>query len=305
MSQLLQGKVAAVTGGATGIGRAIALEYRRQGASVAINFLDDTESREHVDTLRHEMQTTGRQDGRRDNSFWAYAGDISNPEIARQFINRVAEHFGSLDVVVCNAGIARFHEFLSTPDDFIRDHVTVNIQGSYYVTQAAGRQMRELGISGSIIGISSISGLTGSAELVHYTPTKAAVLNLMQSSAVALGRYGIRCNALLPGTVVTQLNQDDLNHDNKRRSVESRTCLGRIGVPEDVSVLCPLTMAVLLEGANHPRPQAIMLTKTCLKLAGPAVFLASDMSRYVVSHPSKIAESPSLTFPLRRQEHKS
>jgi L-rhamnose 1-dehydrogenase len=104
---------------------------------------------------------------------------------------------------------------------------------------------------GSVIGISSISALVGGGRQAHYTPTKAGVLSLMQSAACALGRYGIRCNALLPGTIRTQLNEEDLADDEKRKYMERRIPLGRTGVPKD--------------------------------LAGPAVFLASELSGYVVS----------------------
>ena len=104
---------------------------------------------------------------------------------------------------------------------------------------------------GSIIGISSISALVGGGRQAHYTPTKAGVLSLMQSAACALGRYGIRCNALLPGTIRTQLNEEDLADDEKRKYMEGRIPLGRTGVPKD--------------------------------LAGPAAFLASELSGYVVS----------------------
>lgn len=103
---------------------------------------------------------------------------------------------------------------------------------------------------GSIIGISSISALVGGAQQAHYTPTKAGVLSLMQSAACALGKHAVRCNALLPGTIKTQLNDKDLEDEGKRRYMEGRIPLGRTGVTED--------------------------------LVGPAVFLASDeLSGYV------------------------
>jgi L-rhamnose 1-dehydrogenase len=103
---------------------------------------------------------------------------------------------------------------------------------------------------GSIIGMSSISALVGGGGQTHYTPTKAGVTSLMQSTAVALGKYGIRCNALLPGTIRTQLNEEDLADEVKRGYMEGRIPLGRTGVPAD--------------------------------MAGPAVFLASDqLSGYV------------------------
>jgi L-rhamnose 1-dehydrogenase len=129
--------------------------------------------------------------------------------------------------------------------------ISINLSGAFYTTQHAARQMKLQGHGGSIIAISSISALVGGAQQTHYTPTKAGVLSLMQSCACALGKYGIRCNAILPGTIKTQLNEEDLNNPEKKAYMEGRIPLGRTGEPED--------------------------------LAGPAVFLASDMAKYVVS----------------------
>ncbi len=109
--------------------------------------------------------------------------------------------------------------------------------------------MKEQGYGGAIIAVSSISALVGGAMQTHYTPTKAGLLSLMQSCAVALGPYGIRCNALLPGTIETDINKDDLADQDKRDYMIGRTPLGRLGRPED--------------------------------MAGPIAFLASDMAAYV------------------------
>lgn len=248
MTTILRGKAAAITGGATGIGRAIALEFIRQGAQVVVNHLGDSKSQENIRTLRDEA-AAGAGGSAIHAIFRDFAGDIAQPQQARAFIDFVMVEFGRIDILVANAGIARFHEFISTPDDWIQDHLRVNVGGAYYVTREAGRAMQTQGHGGSIIGISSISAHTGSAALVHYTPTKAAVCNLMQSAAVALGPHGIRCNALLPGTIETQLNKDDLSVESKRKAATERTALKRLGKPED--------------------------------MAGPAVFLASDLSQYV------------------------
>ncbi|KAI1629078.1 peroxisomal 2,4-dienoyl-CoA reductase, auxiliary enzyme of fatty acid beta-oxidation [Exophiala viscosa] len=246
MARLLEGKVAAITGGLTGIGRAIAIEFARQGAKVAVNHLGQPAEEQHQRCLCKEV---GSENSHDEFPLYFYAGDISDPDVAEAFLASTAQHFGHLDIVVANAGVARFHDFLSTPDAFIQQHLQVNVCGTYYIVRAAGRIMKEQDTGGSIIGISSVSALTGSGGLVHYTPTKAAVLNLMQSSAVALGPYGIRCNALLPGTIKTRLNVDDLAQNDKQKEVEQRTCLKRVGLPVDI--------------------------------AGPAVFLASDLSQYV------------------------
>lgn len=136
-----------------------------------------------------------------------------------------------------------------TPD-IVNQTISTNLTGAFFAIQAAAQQMsNQTPSGGSIIGISSISALVGGAGQTHYTPTKAGILSLMQSTACALGKYNIRCNALLPGTIRTQLNDEDLADDDKKRYMEGRIPLGRLGMTKD--------------------------------LAGPAVFLASDMSEYV------------------------
>lgn len=171
---------------------------------------------------------------------------------------------------VSNAGVCQFADFLESvfpipqqstktnskrlEPSLLNHTISTNLSGAFFATQAAARQMAltQSPPGGSIIGISSISALVGGGEQTHYTPTKAGVLSLMQSCAVALGKYNIRCNALLPGTIRTQLNEEDMADPEKRAYMEGRIPLGRLGQPPD--------------------------------LAGPAVFLAcEDLSSYVVS----------------------
>ncbi|KAJ9668410.1 L-rhamnose-1-dehydrogenase [Coniosporium apollinis] len=241
MSGLLAGRVAAITGGVTGIGRAIALEYLKQGACVSVNHFEDEKSAEQFKSMEREAVEGAK--------LIAVPGDISKQETATRLVEETVRAYGKLDVFVSNAGICQFAEFLDITQDLFESHVSTNLHGAFYATQAAARQMAKQGNGGSIIGISSISALVGGAQQTHYTPTKAGVLSLMQSCACALGKYGIRCNALLPGTIRTQLNEKDLANEEKRKYMEGRIPLGRTGVPDD--------------------------------LAGPAVFLASDLSKYV------------------------
>jgi L-rhamnose 1-dehydrogenase len=130
-------------------------------------------------------------------------------------------------------------------------HLHVNTRGTFWSVQAAARQMVEQGRGGSIIGVASISALLGGKQQVHYTPTKASVLSMMQSAACALAEHKIRCNALLPGHTRTPMSADDLAKPDKLKAVNERIPLGHVAEPHD--------------------------------MAGPAVFLASDMSSYVVS----------------------
>jgi L-rhamnose 1-dehydrogenase len=191
-----------------------------------------------------------------------FAGDISKAETGRQFVEHIVASFaksssdgkGRLDVFVSNAGVCQFAEFLELSPQLFEHTIATNLSGAFYAVQAAGRQMalNQTPAGGSIIGISSISALVGGGQQTHYTPTKAGVKSLMQSCAIALGQYGIRCNSLLPGTIRTQLNDVDLADTAKRTYVEGRTPLGRLGLPKD--------------------------------LAGPAVFLAcEELSSFVVS----------------------
>ncbi|KIW06994.1 uncharacterized protein PV09_02650 [Verruconis gallopava] len=242
MAGLLAGKVCAITGGVTGIGRAIAIEYLRQGASVVVNHLGDSASESHFQEMLKQVPNDSK------NKLIASSGDIGKKETGQKLVSDAVKAFGSLDVFVANAGVSVFADFLDMDDEIFELHNHVNVRGTFYSTQAAAKQMVSQGRGGSIIGIASISALVGGEEQVHYTPTKSAVLSMMQSQACALGKYGIRCNALLPGTTKTQLAVSDLAKPGKLKYLEERIPLGRVADPED--------------------------------MAGPAVFFASDMSRY-------------------------
>lgn len=252
VANLLRGKVAIITGGSTGIGRAIALEYLRQGCDVVINHLDLARDAQLLDSLVAEASSLRAADasvGQLDH----LAGDVTDPATGQALVERAVARFGRgrLDICVSNAGVCQFAEFLAVSADLLSRTVRTNLDGAFYVVQAAARQMASQSPpGGAIVGISSISALVGGGRQTHYTPSKAGVLSLMQSAAVALGQHGIRCNALLPGTIKTQMNEEDLADDEKRAYMEGRIPLGRTGVPAD--------------------------------MAGPAVFLACDeLSGYV------------------------
>lgn len=250
---LLTGKTAIITGGTTGIGRAICLRFLQQGADVVVNHLGLETDQTHLYSLiaaAAALQAEQPSAGRLSHE----TGDVREPATAAKLVDAAVNFSrnGRLDICVSNAGICTFADFLTLPGELFEATARTNMDGAFYVTQAAARQMalKQTPSGGSIIGVSSISALVGGGQQTHYTPTKAGVLSLMQSTAVALGKYGIRCNALLPGTIRTQLNEQDLGDDTKRGYMEGRIPLGRTGVPED--------------------------------MAGPAVFLAcEDLSGYV------------------------
>ncbi|CZR53035.1 related to short-chain alcohol dehydrogenase [Phialocephala subalpina] len=231
---LLLSKTAAITGGTTGIGRAIALEYITQGCNVAINHLNLPRDEHHKLSLLEEAKIIREKDGKAGRLI-EVEGDVTKPETGKNLVERAVEEFGRLDIFVSNAGVCQFAEFLDLDHDLFASTVRINLDGAFYSCQAAARQMASQGTGGSIIAISSISALVGGGLQTHYTPTKAGVLSLMQSMAVALGKYKIRCNALLPGTIKTQLNEEDLNDEKKREYMETRIPLGRTGEPRDMA----------------------------------------------------------------------
>ena len=237
--KLLEGKTVLVTGASTGIGRAAAIGAAQHGADVVINYHSRDEDAEACIAA---IEATGQRG-------LAVKGDVAEPETAKAFVAKAVEAFGKVDVMVNNAGICPFHAFLEMPVETFERTMRVNMHGAYFMVQAAANQMVAQGHGGAIVAVSSISALVGGEYQTHYTPTKAGVHSLMQSTAIALGKYKIRCNSLLPGTILTEINKEDLADDAKRTYMESRVPLGRLGAPED--------------------------------MVGPIVFLASDMAAYV------------------------
>ncbi|KAH7101103.1 short-chain dehydrogenase/reductase sdr [Auriculariales sp. MPI-PUGE-AT-0066] len=242
-NQLLANKVIIVTGASRGIGRAIALSAGQSGAAVVVHYFGDEATTAEANELLQELQGAGAKAVK-------VPGDIANPNTSTEIVKVAVDTFGRIDALVSNAGICPFHSFLEMPHDLWKKVQDVNLNGAFYIVQAVANQMKsQTPQGGSIIAISSISALVGGGMQSHYTPTKAAVHSLMQSCAIALGPYKIRCNSLLPGTIETDINREDLSDVKKREYMEGRIPLGRLGDPVD--------------------------------LAGPAIFLASDLAQYV------------------------
>jgi len=237
---LLENKIVLITGASTGIGRATAIGAARHGADIAFTHFDGSDEKAG-DTMA-AIRALGRR-------VIALKQDVADPESAPAFVQEAVRAFGRIDVFVSNAGICPFHAFLDMPRETLERTMRINLHGAYFMVQAAANQLVVQGHGGAIVAVSSISALVGGEYQTHYTPTKAGVLSLMQSTAIALGRHGIRCNAVLPGTIQTDINKEDLSDLNKRAYMEKRIPLGRLGEPDD--------------------------------LAGPIIFLASDLARYV------------------------
>ncbi|KAI0778250.1 NAD-P-binding protein [Trametes elegans] len=243
---LLQDKVVCITGASRGIGRACAHECAKHNATgFILHYFGDEATTSEIQAVEEEIHAV-----RPNAKVVTVPGDIAKRETSWKIVEEGRKVFDRIDVLVSNAGICPFADFLTMPPETWERTRQVNLDGAFYITQAVANQMKnQVPQGGSIIGISSISALVGGEYQCHYTPTKAGILSLMQSTAVALGKYNIRANAVLPGTIETDINRDDLSDAAKREGMVKRTVLGRLGVPDDI--------------------------------AGPVVFLASDLAKYV------------------------
>ncbi|GAA4459548.1 3-oxoacyl-ACP reductase FabG [Nibrella saemangeumensis] len=197
-SNTYQHQVALVTGAGQGIGFAIARELARQGAAVLLNDLDHTLAKQAAETIRQEGGTC-----------LAYPGDASDVTFIADMVQTAIAAFGKLTIVIANAGITIFGDFFDyNPEDFERV-MGLNLRGSFFLTQAAARQMRSQGSGGSILLMSSVVGHQAHPGLAAYSMTKAALEMLAKNLVLDLSPHGISINAVAPGATLTERTTDD------------------------------------------------------------------------------------------------
>jgi len=218
------GQVAVVTGGNGGIGLGIAKGLARAGFNVAIWARNETKSVEAVTELERAAP---------DSRFLALKCDVSDPNSVDAAMEETVRHLGRIDACVANAGIPGSKPFLElTPEDW--HHVIgVNLDGTFFTLQTVARHMVAHGAGGALLAVSSTSAIHGAPYNAHYAATKAGILGLTRSAAVALARYGIRVNALLPGWTTTELASEGYENERIREVTISRTPVRRWGHPDD------------------------------------------------------------------------
>jgi NAD(P)-dependent dehydrogenase (short-subunit alcohol dehydrogenase family) len=221
---ILDGRVAVVTGGSRGIGQAICVALAQNGANVVVNY---ARNKVKAESTVAECQQTGVK-------AIAVQADVGLSNDVRRMFQSIAEAFGRVDILVNNAGVETLAPFLELEEaqwDYVYN---TNVKGIYLCTQRAAQMMKETG-GGVVINISSTTAQQVWTGYAHYCSSKAAVDMLTKCLAVELAPYAITVNAIAPGTVNTDMTQQDLNGEGILDVVIRRTPVKRLGNPEDIA----------------------------------------------------------------------
>jgi 3-oxoacyl-[acyl-carrier protein] reductase len=223
--KLLEGKVAIVTGAARGIGEGIALKFAEHGANIAFTYVSES-SAEKAKVLEDKLTALGVKA----KAYRSNAGEFSDCE---SFVNDVVKEFGTVDVCVNNAGISKDNLLLRMTQEQWDDVIKVNLNSIFYMTKQVIRPMMKAK-SGSIINMSSVIGLMGNAGQGSYAASKAGILGFTKSVAKELGSRNVRCNAIAPGFIETDMTSY-LKDGEQADKYKAGIPLGKFGTAEDIA----------------------------------------------------------------------
>jgi NAD(P)-dependent dehydrogenase (short-subunit alcohol dehydrogenase family) len=240
----LAGKKAVVTGADSGIGRAVAIAFAREGADVLISYLSEDD--DAADTARY-VEKAGRR-------AVLVSGDLSSPQHCRDIVAKAVEEFGRIDVLVNNAAYQMTRESLEeTPDEEWDHTIATNLSAMFHLCKAAVPHMQS---GASIIGSSSVNSDSPKPTLAPYAATKAAIANLSASLAQLLGERGIRVNSVAPGPIWTPLIPSTMEPE-KVEKFGSDTPLGRAGQPVE---LAPVYVLLASDEASYVSGARVAVT---------------------------------------------
>ena len=221
----LKDKVAIVTGAARGIGRATAERLIEEGAKILICDIDEAQL----------MRTAAELGG--EDRVLAQLVDVVNKGHVEQLVEKAVQHFGRLDIMVNNAGIAPVVDFLDVTEEMLSRVLDVNLKGAFYGTQAAGRQMIKQGDGGVIINMSSINSGLANPNVAPYAISKGGMNQITSTAAVAFAPHGIRVVGVGPGTIMTDMVAGAFMNSAGNHAILSRTPLGRYGQASEIAAV--------------------------------------------------------------------
>ena len=221
----LSSKVALVTGGLKGIGRATVMELAMQGADIALNYRASEKNKVLAEELVKELKDLGRD-------VLCVEGDISHEEDVEKIFKSIKKYFGHLDILVNNAGITRDQLILRMKTEDFDAVINTNLKGTYLCMKQASRLMMKQK-SGHIISLSSVVGVIGNAGQVNYAASKAGVIGMTMSLARELGPRGVTVNAVAPGFIETDMTE--VLSDEIKVGLKASIPLGTLGHVEDVA----------------------------------------------------------------------
>ncbi len=236
----LRGQVAVVSGGSSGIGRAVALELAEHGVHIAFCFLDDGS------TSRVDAQKVARELAQLEVRTFFRSCDVRDSADVRSFVAEAADELGGLHILVNNAGIGRDRALWHMQDHEWEAVLRTNLDGAFYFTRAVSPRFRAQEY-GKIVNIASVHGIRSEFGLANYAASKAGLIGLTRSAAVELGSRNINVNAVAPGYIRTTRLTDGVPSEILDRARE-RSTLGRLGDPRDVAAT---VLFLVSEGARH------------------------------------------------------
>ena len=223
--KLLEGKVAVVTGAARGIGKAIALKFAQEGAAVAFTDLNEDDNFRNTEKEIAALGVKAK----------GYASNAADFAQAGATVEQIVKDFGRVDILVNNAGITRDGLLMRMTEQQWDMVINVNLKSAFNLTKAVIPFMMKQR-SGSIVNMSSVVGVSGNAGQANYSASKAGMIGLTKSTAKELGSRGIRCNAIAPGFIITDMT--GALPEDVRKDWESKIPLKRGGTPDDVANVC-------------------------------------------------------------------